>query len=315
MSVNFAVQIEPQFGFTYEDIKAVAQKAESSGFHSLWCSDHFFLHDKAEEINCLECWTTLSALARDTTTLRLGPLVTCNSYRYPSLLAKISSSVDHLSGGRLEFGLGAGWKEIEYDAYGIPFPSAGERVSKLDEALHVIKTMWTEEKASYKGEYYEIKDAFCAPKPTQQPHPPIWIGGGKPRVLDIAARHATGINFIPFPKPDEYADKIEELNEACARHGRDPETLKKSHFTQCMIAETEGDVEDLLKFVAERRGTEVEKVREGLAAGFVGTPEQCAEQIGKYVDLGVSQFMLMFAYQRELVGVDLVGKHLVKHFA
>lgn len=314
MPVNFGVQIEPQFGYTYEDIRAIAQEAESNRFHSLWCSDHFFLHDKAEEINCLECWTTLSALARDTTTLRLGPLVSCNSYRYPSLLAKISSSLDHLSGGRLEFGLGAGWKEIEYNAYGIPFPSAGERVTKLDEALHVIKAMWKEERASYKGKYYEIEDAFCAPKPSQQPHPPIWVGGGKPRVLDIAARHATGINFIPFPKPDEYAAKIQALSEACERHGRDPKSLKLSHFTQCMIAETEGDVEDLLRFVADRRGTEVEKVKEGLASGFVGMPEQCAEQMKKYVDLGVHQFMLLFAYQRELDAVKLIGKGLISHF-
>lgn len=314
MSVRFGIQIEPQFGFSYDDIRQIAQEAETSGFHSLWCSDHFFLHDEAEELNCLECWTTLSALARETTTLRLGPLVSCNSYRYPSLLAKISASFDHLSGGRLEFGLGAGWKEIEYNAYGIPFPSPGERVSKLDEALHVIKAMWTEDKANYEGEHYQIKDAFCAPKPTQKPHPPVWVGGGKPRVLDIAARHADGVNF-PFPTPEQYRENLKELETACKRHGRDPNTIQKSHFAQMMIAETESDVETLLNDVAGQRGATVEKLKESLKSGFVGTPEQCLEQIKTYTNLGVSQFMLVFPYQRELELLRLVAKHVIPALA
>lgn len=311
MGVRLGIQIEPQFGFTYEEIRQIAQEAEAGGFHSLWCSDHFFLHDKSEEINCLECWTVLSALARDTKTLHLGPLVSCNSYRYPSLLAKISSSIDHLSGGRLEFGIGAGWKEIEYDAYGIPFPSAGERVSRLDEAIHVVKAMWTEDKANYSGEYYQIKDAFCAPKPTQKPHPPIWVGGGKPRVLDIAARHADGINFIPFPSPEQYKEKTDALNAACQEHRRDPESIKKSHFTQMFIGETEAEAEELLKEIAELRGREVEELREALKVGFLGSPEQCLEQIKAYTDLGVSQFMLMFPYEKELDSLKVVAKHVI----
>ena len=311
MNIHFGIQIEPQFGFSYDDIRAIAQEAERLGFHSLWSSDHFFLHDKSEHINCLECWTTLSALARDTSSLRLGSLVSCTSYRYPSLLAKISSSLDHLSGGRLEFGLGAGWKEIEYNAYGIPFPSAAERVSRLGEALHVIKAMWTYEKVSYTGKYYQIKDAFCAPKPSQQPHPPIWIGGSKPRVLDIAARHADGINFIPFPDPHQYAEKIQDLNKACQRHGRDPQSLKKSHFTQIMIAKTQSDLNAMLGQIAEKRGRSVDELRASLKAGFVGTAEQCIEQIKAYVDLGVHTFMLMFPYQQELDGLRLVAKHVM----
>jgi len=311
MSVRFGVQIEPQFGFSYDDIRTIAQDAEQGGFHSLWCSDHFFLHAESEAINCLECWTTLTALARDTTTLRLGSLVSCNSYRYPSLLAKISASVDHISNGRLEFGLGAGWKEMEYHAYGIPFPSAGERVSRLHEAMHIVKAMWLQNKASFQGEHYQIKDAFCAPKPVQTPHPPVWVGGGKPRVLDIAVRHANGINFIPFPTPDQYAGKIQELNQICKRHGRDPDTLTKSHFTQMFIAERESDVNDLLADVAEQRGRTVGELRESLKAGFVGTPEQCAEQLKAYADLGVGQFMLMFPYQHERRSVEIVSKRLI----
>jgi alkanesulfonate monooxygenase SsuD/methylene tetrahydromethanopterin reductase-like flavin-dependent oxidoreductase (luciferase family) len=227
------------------------------------------------------------------------------------LLAKISSSFDHLSNGRLEFGLGAGWKEIEYDAYGIPFPSAGERVSRLHEALHVIKAMWLQDKASFDGEYYQIKDAFCAPKPTQKPHPPIWIGGGKPRVLDIAVRHANGINFIPMPTPEQYAQKLEDLNQICKKHGRDPNTLTKSHFAQMFIAETESDVDALVNEIAEKRGRDPEELRNSLSAGFLGTPEQVMEQMKAYTDLGVDHFMLMFPYKYELDSIKLVSEYLV----
>ncbi len=313
--MRFGVQIEPQFGFSYDDVRAVAQRAEASGFYGLWCSDHFFLNDASEEINCLECWTVLAALARDTKSLRLGPLVSCTSYRHPALLAKVAASIDHLSGGRLEFGLGAGWKEIEYAAFGFRFPSAGARGARLAGALHVVKAMWTQPKASYAGEFYTIKDAFCAPKPTQKPHPPIWVGGGKPRVLDICARHADGINFIPFPTPEQYAEKLEALKRACQRHGRDPDAVRKSHFTQMFIAETEAEVEAMLAQAAQRRNTTVEKLRQALAPGFVGTPEQCAAQIRRYGELGVDTLMLMFPYQTELDGVRLVGQHLVPEFS
>lgn len=315
MSVRFGIQIEPQFGFSYDDIRAIAQQAEAAGFYGLWCSDHFFLNDASEAIDCLECWTVLAALARDTQRLRLGPLVSCTSYRHPALLAKIAASLDHLSGGRLEFGLGAGWKKIEYAAYGFRFPPAAERVARLDEALSVVKAMWTQPRATVAGQHYHIKDAFCAPKPLQKPHPPIWVGGGKPRVLDIAARHADGVNFIPFPTPEQYAEKIQELNQACARHGRDPNSVRKSHFTQIFIAPTDAEVDALLAQTALRRNTPVEKLRQALAPGFVGTPEQCAEQIQKYVALGVDTLMLMFPYQHELEGVRLVGQQLVPAFA
>lgn len=314
MNVRFGIQIEPQFGFSYEEIKNIAQDAEAAGFHSLWVSDHFFLDERSEERNCLECWTTLSALARETRTLRLGPLVTCTSYRQPSLLAKIAASVDHLSGGRLELGLGAGWKQIEYRAYGFPFPSAGERVARLEEAVQIIQAMWTQARASFTGKYYRIQEALCAPKPVQKPHPPIWIGGSKPRVLEIAARHADGINFIPFPTPAQYAEKLAQLEAACARVGRDFDTLHKSHFTQCFVAETKAQVEALLEETAQQRGRTIEELRAALAPAFVGTPARCAEQIQAYVDLGVSQFMLMFPYGREREMLALCAEGVLPRF-
>ena len=136
---RFGIQIEPQFGFTYDEVAQIAKEAERRGFYGLWASDHLFWDSRSEQRNCLEAWTLLTALAPVTTELRLGTLVTCNSYRPPSILAKIASSLDHLSNGRLEFGIGAGWKELEYRAYGIPFPSIGTRLSQLEEAVQVVR--------------------------------------------------------------------------------------------------------------------------------------------------------------------------------
>ena len=166
---DFGLQIEPQFGFTYAEIRDLALECEELGFRSLWLSDHLFLNASSQDRNCLDCWTVLAALAAHTTSLRLGPLVSCVSFRYPSLLAKMAATVDLISDGRLEFGIGAGWKEIEYRAYGIPFPSPGERVSSLAEAIQVVHAMWTQDRPSFNGRYYQINDAFCRPRPVQEP--------------------------------------------------------------------------------------------------------------------------------------------------
>ncbi len=141
---QIGLQIEPQFGFTYEQVRDLARLCQAVGFNSLWCSDHLFLDAKSEERNCYDAWSLLSALAVDTKDVRLGTLVTCASFRYPAVLAKVAAGVDVLSGGRLEFGIGAGWKELEYKAYGIPFPPPGERVSRLEEAVQIVKAMWTQ---------------------------------------------------------------------------------------------------------------------------------------------------------------------------
>ncbi|MCK4703727.1 LLM class flavin-dependent oxidoreductase, partial [Candidatus Bathyarchaeota archaeon] len=188
-AVDFGVQIEPQYGFTYEHIRGVASEAERLGFESIWVSDHFFMTDDSLDVNCLECWTVLTALARDTKTLRLGAMVASQSYRNPALSANMAASVDHVSGGRLNYGVGAGWKEVEYRAYGYGFPGAGRRIRQLDEAVEIARRMWTEPKATYEGKYYRVKDALCMPKPVQKPLP-IWIGGTGTKTLRVAAKHA-----------------------------------------------------------------------------------------------------------------------------
>src|SRR3979490_2172541 len=177
--MDLGVQIEPQFGFKFEEILAIANEARAAGFTRLWVSDHFFNDADAITTDCLEAWTLLAALAVKTEGIRIGALVTCQSYRNPALLAKIAAGVDVMSGGRLEFGVGAGWKEIEYRAYGYPFPAGPTRATPPIGALGICTRMWKEERAAYHGNPYPIHHRLCPPKPGQRPLP-IWIGGSKP---------------------------------------------------------------------------------------------------------------------------------------
>src|SRR5256712_4168893 len=194
--MRLGVIVSPAAGFSYDEICDLAVKAEASGFKSFWVSDHFFGGPRGTpDRNCLEAWTLLAALARDTQRIRLGVLVAAVQYRNPALQAKIAAGLDHMSGGRLEFGIGAGWKDEEYRAYGYDFPPPGERVEQLRDGLEITRRLWSEERATYHGKHYRIDDAVCAPKPTQRPRPPIWVGGEGPRVMRLAARYADGFDL------------------------------------------------------------------------------------------------------------------------
>ncbi|MGH2490951.1 MAG: LLM class flavin-dependent oxidoreductase, partial [Candidatus Limnocylindria bacterium] len=209
--MDLGVQVEPQFGFSYADVVGIAREAESAGFRALWVSDHLLLSADAVATDCLEAWSLLAALAVDTKTIRIGPMVTSQSYRNPALLAKIAAGVDQISGGRLEFGVGAGWKEVEYKAYGYHYPDDPTRVTQLVETLEICTRLWTEPKASYRGKHYRIEGAVCSPKPVQKPLP-IWIGGTKPRVMRIAATFAHAFNMSNPGQPA--GPRIAELNKA-----------------------------------------------------------------------------------------------------
>ena len=175
MKVKFGVHIEPQLGYDYENSLNIALEAEKLGYESFWCSDHLFLNDKSEKQNCMDAWTLLAALAAATKKIRLGTLVTCNNYRHPALLAKIAASIDMISNGRLWFGYGAGWKKDEYKAYGYPFPKIQDRMDMMEEALEIIKLLWTEPSPSFSGKHYSIENAFSARVSERfawQPHSP-----------------------------------------------------------------------------------------------------------------------------------------------
>jgi F420-dependent oxidoreductase-like protein len=308
--VNFGLQIEPQFGFTYEQIRDLALLCETTGFNSIWCSDHLFLNADSAERDCWEAWTALTGLAVETSTVRFGTLVTSTSYRYPSMLAKTAACVDYMSGGRLEMGIGTGWKEAEYHGYGIPFPSARERVDRFEEGLNILLKMWTEPAATFKGKYYEIEKAFCSPKPVQKPHPPLWIGCKGNRMLDIASRYADWVNISGFPPLDFYNDRMERLKAACKKNNRDFDKIRKSHFTGIAVAPDENGLDELVQDIAKFRGQSPDEVRANFR-GFMGTPDGVTEYLRPFVDAGVEQFMLVFPFGHEADSVRLLAEKVL----
>jgi len=309
--VDLGVQIEPQFGFSYDDILTIGRTGEKAGFTRLWLSDHLFLNADAVRTDCLEAWTTLAALARDLRTIRIGPMVSCQSYRNPALLAKMAAGIDQLSGGRVEFGIGAGWKEIEYKAYGFPFPEAPQRVDELVDTIEICIRMWTEEKASYTGKRYSIADALCAPKPAQTPFP-IWIGGSKPRILRIAAKYAHWMNHTAGDMtPAGVRVRQEALDAACRDKKRDPKTLKRSAFLSVIVGATARDVDALVADAAGRAKLTPEQWRAARPSAIVGTPDIVAKRLREYGAVGIDHVNALFPYTREREMVELLGRTVV----
>jgi F420-dependent oxidoreductase-like protein len=313
--VRFGIQIEPQFGFTFEDIRDIARDAEAAGFESLWVSDHLFLNDSSATTDCLEAWTLLAALTQVTSRLRLGSLVTCQSYRNPALLAKIAAGVDHMSGGRLEFGIGAGWKELEYRAYGYDFPAPSVRVEQLVDAIEICLRMWSEDKATYRGVHHRIRDAQCSPKPIQKPHPRVWIAGERRGVMRVAAKYADAVNVGGFPSPGRYAEVLADLDAACRRTGRDPSAILRSHFGPVMVAATQAEVDRLADAAASKAGvTRAEWLRRS-PGRIVGTPDVVVARLREYAALGVTYVMPVFPYGQERTSVRLFADHVLPALA
>ncbi len=299
MSIKFGIQIEPQLGFDYASVEQIALEGEKVGYDSIWSSDHFFLDDKSEERNCMECWALLAALAVKTTKLRLGTLVTCNSYRYPAVLAKMAATVDMISNGRLFFGFGAGWKEIEYNAYGIRFPPLKERMDRMEEAIQIIKLLWTESKPNFKGKYYSIENAFSAPKPVQKPMPPILIGGdGEKRTLRMVAKYADYCNLFLRPNIEH---KLEVLKQHCKDVGRDYEELGKSLFAtmpSVFVTDSEEELTAHFTLRAQRNNIPVEKVKEissqHAPGTWIGYSEEVIDRFQYLINLGFDYFQVCF---------------------
>jgi len=303
--IDFGFQIEPQYGFSYDNIKKIASEAERLDFESLWVSDHFFLTPELADTPCLECWTTLAALARDTRKLRLGAMVASQSYRNPALVAKMAASVDNMSGGRLNFGIGAGWKEAEYNAYGYSFPSPDTRIRQLNDALEIAKRMWTEERATYEGKYYSVKDAVCSPKTVQKPHPLIWIGGTGSFTLKIAARHADAVNFAWTIPVQKFKEKLDEFRGYCEARGRDYTAIRKSAGLMIIMGEDEYALKSKLHDREARANTPYMQYLSKQPANLVGTTTQVAACIKEYANLGVDHFILRFHFGEEIEGMRL----------
>lgn len=309
-----AVSQDPAKG-DYTIARRAAIECERLGFNSVWLNDHFFPFPSPME-PWLECWTTLSALAVETKNLRLGTLVSCNSFRYPSVLAKMGATLDVISEGRLELGLGAGWHKAEYIAYGVPFPKSRIRIEQLREGVRIIRKMWTQERATYYGKYYSIKEAFCNPKPVQSPHPPIWICGRSSHVLRVAAEFADGCNFYAC-SPNECGENVKILNQHCMKIGRDPSEIQKSWLGTVLIGKNKLELANKIeKFKLQHPRKEVREMalEEYKSRHIVGTPEQCVDKIRELVDFGITYLVVVFPDMGDLHVLKLFSDHVIAGF-
>jgi alkanesulfonate monooxygenase SsuD/methylene tetrahydromethanopterin reductase-like flavin-dependent oxidoreductase (luciferase family) len=280
----------------YTSILDDALHCEELGYHSVWVADHVIGMYEAPGDSRFECWTTSTALLANTRRIMVGQLVLCNPLRHPPLLAKMSATLDAISGGRLILGLGTGWHEGEFRAYGYPFEGNAARVRRLDEAAEIIKRMWTEESPSFKGKYYWIDKAWNSPKPAQRPHPPLMIaGGGEQLTLRTVARHADISNFAAWTgKPEDFRKKNEVLNTFCEKVGRNLKEIRRSWAAYCLIGEDAARSEMSL-----RNYTANMQARYGAKSGsrlppLAGTPEQVADKIERYIESGVDLFIVRF---------------------
>jgi F420-dependent oxidoreductase-like protein len=307
--LKFGLQ-HPNFTFDGEGVEVVeklrtlTQEAERLGFDSFWVMDHFHQIQNVGQPQepMLEGWTTQAVVAGLTEKIKLGTLVTGIVYRHPSVLAKIGATLDVLSKGRLFMGIGAAWNVDEARAYGIPFPPVGERMRRLEEAAQIITKMWSEERTSFTGKFYQLSDAYCNPKPIQKPHPPIMIGGGgEKRTLKIAAKYADACNI--FGSVETVRRKFGILREHCRSVGRDYDSILKTKLGRIIIDKDREKVTEAIKGLPEDRRREY---------AIYGTPEEVRKQIEAFRDVGVEYLIVNLEPGRELQALDLFANEVMK---
>src|SRR5436190_3741526 len=273
----------------YETMSRVAQEAEDLGFHSIWLYDHFHTVPVPSQEVTFECWTSTAALARDTKRVRVGQIVTCNGYRNPALLAKMASTVDALSHGRLDLGIGAGWYEHEYRAYGYPYPETAERLKRLREAVQIILAMWTQEEASFEGTYYQVKGAINQPKGVQKPHIPLLIGGGGEKVtLKLVAQYGDACNVGGDLPTIQH--KFAILKQHCESAGRDYESIHRTVAGFCSIGESDEQAR------AKVPQAVLDRFRSGnrIYSDLIGGPATIREHLAELEAAGVQEVILGF---------------------
>jgi len=280
----------PQVGVSFPLIRERARLAERLGYEAVFVVDHMWGRG-LPDMDHLEAWTLMTAVAMATERIRIGALVLCNSYRHPALLAKMASSLDVISEGRLVLGLGAGWMDEEYRAYGYAFPRPRVRVEQLEEGVEVIKRLFTESRATFAGKYYSVEDAVNHPKPVQRPHPPILIGGGGERfLLRVVARHADIWN-CPNNHATELPQRLAALRSHCAAVGRNPDDIEISEQCVVVLGRTAEDFREKWAFAKQTVG----RVFDLDKTAFRGTPEEVAEQLRKRVAQGVTYFTFLLS--------------------
>lgn len=303
--------IEGQEDVTWEDWRAIAAACEEHGVGTLFRSDHYLSVDDRRERGSLDAWATIAALAAVTTRLRLGTLVSPATFRHPAVLAKSVVTADHVSGGRVELGIGAGWWEREHEAYGIPLPPVGPRLDALEEQLRLIPRYWEPGPFSFEGEHYSARELDPLPKPVQQPRPPLILGGkGGPRSLRLAARYADEYNTV-MATAAEIADVRRRLDRACEAEQRDPATLPLSMMTGWLVAADHEELRDRAARLSEWKGKGgdgdafLAALRKGTIAGTV--PE-ALEQLAELERAGLTRLMAQHLLHRDLDAIELIGR-------
>jgi len=291
----------------WDTFLTIAKKAEQLGYDSLWVSDHFISPDGRPY--GLEAWTVLSALASSTYRIRLGTYVLCNQFRHPSLLAKMAATLDNVSGGRLDLGIGAGWLRDEHIAFGFGWDKHSARVERLREAVEIIRKLWTENHVSYEGKYFQLKDATLEPKPFQKPHPPVWIGGNSISIRKVIAE--VGDGWIPvLPTPRQLDDGVLQIKEKMRHIGREPERLQVAYGGSgcALIAGNEEKVKELAEPLIRSMG------KHESSSCLIGTPEQCIQKIEQYRKAGAQKIVAGFYDFPSLKSLKLFAKTVIPHF-
>jgi alkanesulfonate monooxygenase len=302
--MDLRIFTEPQLGASYDQQLRLARAAEAAGFEGFFRSDHYLTMGHHDGLpGPTDAWITLAGLARETSTIRLGTLVSSATFRLPGVLAITVAQVDVMSGGRVELGLGAGWFDAEHAAYGVPFPPIAERFDRLEEQLAVITGLWATpagETFEHAGPHYPITGSPGLPKPAQTPHPPIIIGGaGRKRTAALAARYADEFN-VPFAPPARAAEIVASVRTACEDAGRDPSSLVFSIAAGTAIGRTDADVARRVAFM----GNTVEGLK---ADGFAGSPAEIVDRVGEYAALGITRVYFQLQDHDDLDALELLA--------
>ncbi|HWG57236.1 MAG TPA: TIGR03560 family F420-dependent LLM class oxidoreductase [Gaiellaceae bacterium] len=310
--MRVCLMIEGQEGVTWDEWVALAQAAEESGLEGLFRSDHYAGLMGDETRGALDAWTTLAALAAVTRRIRLGSLVSPVTFRHPALLAKAVTTADHVSGGRVELGIGAGWNEREHAAYGFPFPDLGERLERLEEQLELIVRQWTEDEVTFDGRHYRTDALRAHPRPVQRPHPPVIVGGAaKPRTVRLAARFAAEYNTVGATL-EELRERRERVVRASEAAGREPLTF--SLMTGCVVGADRAELHERVARVLERvrrPGDPAEFVRERSGTWILGTTEEVVERLRTLAQAGVQRVFLQHLAHDDVDMVRLIGRDVV----
>ncbi|MEN3358997.1 MAG: hypothetical protein V7637_2979 [Mycobacteriales bacterium] len=310
--MDFRIFTEPQQGASYEQLLRLARAAEDAGFDGFFRSDHYLSMGSGSGLpGPTDAWITLAGLARETSRVRLGTLMTAATFRLPGPLAIAVAQVDAMSGGRIELGIGSGWYEAEHAAYAMPFPPVAERFDRLEEQLAVIIGLWEApdgERFSYGGKYYQVTDSPALPKPVQRPHPPVIIGGGGARRTPaLTARYADEFN-APFASVDQVETYFDRVRVACAEAGRDVKTMRWSAALVLCCGRDDAEV--------ARRAAAIGREPDALrSTGIAGTPAECVATLARYAEVGVERVYLQTLDLDDIDHVELVAAEVAPHFA